>query len=105
MDEYLRFQNDLFRVFGPSQSIPGRCLMTRGVGQIADRQAVVDAVRLYPAQEFEENSEHDFGVVHVDGHKLFWKIDYYQDSDCDSGADSPAEKCYRVLTVMLAEEY
>lgn len=38
--------------------------------------------------------EHDFGKISTDWHEIFWKIDYLS-----------GDKEFRVLTVMLAEEY
>ena len=50
--------------------------------------------------------EHDFGVFEVDGHKLFFKIDYY-DPTITYHSDDPADPTitHRVITIMLAEEY
>jgi hypothetical protein len=50
--------------------------------------------------------EHDFGSFELEGEKLFWKIDYYNES-MDGGSEDPSDpqKTRRVLTVMLAEEY
>lgn len=50
--------------------------------------------------------EHDFGSFTLRGHKLFWKIDYY-DKACECGSEDPADPAQttRVLTIMLAEEY
>ncbi len=50
--------------------------------------------------------EHDFGLLEVDGRKLYFKIDYYG-LDLASASDDPADRrrTNRVLTIMLAEEY
>ena len=46
------------------------------------------------------NEEHDFGSFEADGHKIFFKIDYY-----DSPDPSDPAVTNRVITIMLAEEY
>lgn len=50
--------------------------------------------------------EHDFGAIEISGHRIFWKIDYY-DSDMRNASPDPADPSVttRVLTVMLASEY
>lgn len=48
--------------------------------------------------------EHDFGSFMAHGHKIFWKIDYY-DQGLRYWCDPLDPKCRRVVTVMLAEEY
>lgn len=50
--------------------------------------------------------EHDFGVIEVDGERIFWKIDCY-DSTLTAGSENPANEAatHRVLTVMTAGEY
>jgi len=49
---------------------------------------------------------HDFGCVTIYGHRVFWKIDYY-DRERKYGSDDPSDpsKTHRVLTIMLAREY
>lgn len=50
--------------------------------------------------------EHDFGALTVAGHRINWKIDYY-DRDLKYGSPDPADPraTTRVLTIMLASEY
>ena len=48
--------------------------------------------------------EHDFGSFEVKGHKVFWKIDYY-DQQLKYGTEPLDPDCRRVVTIMLAEEY
>ena len=47
---------------------------------------------------------HDFGSFEVRGHKVFWKIDYYN-QDLTEGRKPLDPDCRRVVTIMLAEEY
>ena len=50
--------------------------------------------------------EHDFGSFDVDGHTIFFKIDYL-DKALASHSPDPANSSVteRVITIMLAEEY
>jgi Protein of unknown function (DUF3768) len=50
--------------------------------------------------------EHDFGALDVDGHTIFFKIDYY-DLTLTRHSSDPADSTItqRVITIMLAEEY
>ena len=52
------------------------------------------------------HSEHDFGALTLAGHRVFWKIDYY-DLELRYGSDDPANAAVtrRVITIMLASEY
>jgi hypothetical protein len=52
------------------------------------------------------HSEHDFGAFEIDGHRLFFKIDYY-DLQLSAHSPDPADPSVtrRVITIMLAEEY
>ena len=51
--------------------------------------------------------EHDFGSFQLDGQTLFWKIEYFDKTDPDLGAEDPSEPATtaRVLTIMQADEY
>ncbi len=90
----------------------GTVMMTRGVMSL-EPEAIIDAwmkVRSFDAFTTDNDpyGEHDFGAVTLDtGERLFWKIDYYADTNCDAGSKDPADpaKSFRVLTIMLAEEY
>ena len=50
--------------------------------------------------------EHDFGMFDVEGHRLFFKIDYF-DKSLTYHSPDPADPSVteRVITLMLAEEY
>ena len=50
--------------------------------------------------------EHDCATLVVEGHKIIWKIDYY-DHSLQYASHDPADPTltHRVMTVMLAEEY
>ena len=109
--------NDEFRrqaglALSDGRRVPGRCVMTAGVAALG-RQAqaeILDRVRQF--SDFEPGNdpyrEHDFGAISTpDGEHIFWKIDYYADETMEFGADEPADpnRCFRVMTVMLAAEY
>jgi hypothetical protein len=50
--------------------------------------------------------EHDFGAFEADGHRVFFKIDYF-DKSLTYHSPDPADPSVteRVITIMLAEEY
>jgi hypothetical protein len=102
--------NDAFRrALGFTTAIPGRLVLTAGVAARGDSFVfrAVMAVRDHDAfnEDDDPYGEHDFGSTVVDGVKIFWKVDYFADADCEYGAEDPAAGCFRVLTVMLADEY
>lgn len=98
--------NDLFRKTGQG----GQCVITPGV-QHLDLEAVLEirhSVAHYNTftQDNDPHGEHDFGAMDYCGHKLFWKIDYY-DTSLTAGSSGPSDPSVttRVLTIMLASEY
>jgi len=104
--ERIRDLNDAFR----RSFSGGRVMTTAGVAAMTEalRAEVFERVRTFEAftPENDPYREHDMGRLEVAGHKLFWKIDYY-DAAMEFGSKDPADpsKTTRVLTVMLASEY
>lgn len=94
--------NDIFRK-SLGMTGAGRVVMTSGVDGLPDevKTKVLLAVRDFDS--FEEGDdpygEHDFGVIEFDGQKIYWKIDYYDES-FEFGGDAN-----RLLTILLASEY
>lgn len=82
-------------------------MLTAGITTLpeADQQAILQAVQQFRdfTPDNDPYSEHDFGMVEVQGRRIFFKIDYY-DPTLTIGSEDPAQT-RRVLTVMLAEEY
>lgn len=90
----------------------GMALMTHGVISLprATQSLIEAAVRNDQdfTQENDPYGEHDFGSFEIDGAgKIFWKIDYYSDRSCTYGSEDPADpdRSFRVITIMLAQEY
>lgn len=86
--------------------------MTQGVASLdGDTQLIILAkVRAFDTfpKDDDPYGEHDFGVVEVSTfgklYRVYWKIDYYADESMDTGTEDKI-KAYRVLTLMLADEY
>ncbi|MEO0909932.1 MAG: DUF3768 domain-containing protein [Pseudomonadota bacterium] len=88
----------------------GRVVYTQGVKALSeiDRVKVFDAVRAFSAfkKGDDPHGERDFGWFEFGTERIYWKIDYYEDDQMEAGAENPLDpKTYRVLTIMLAEEY
>ena len=102
----IRELNDVFR----TTWLTGTVYLTSGVQSLEDatQSRVVEAVQGFDTftSDNDPHGEHDFGAVTVDGHNVFWKIDYY-DLTMQYGSDDPANPAItkRALTVMLASEY
>lgn len=86
----------------------GRIMITSGVTALGTAANLAALASIATFDAFNEDNdpygEHDFGSLEVHGQRLFWKIDYYDNSLTAAG--DPADlNCTHVLTVMLAEEY
>lgn len=114
----MQLRNDIFRkaVLSRPQK-HGKVCFTQGVNGLPTDvlQQVIKAIKTqsdFPVGN-DPHKEHDFGVVEIEGQpKVYWKIDYFQDSRCDMPDDeewgedaSDFLTAYRLMTVMLAEEY
>ncbi|SDL26423.1 DUF3768 domain-containing protein [Aliiruegeria lutimaris] len=103
----IRDLNDRFRRKGAGH---GSVVITQGVQ--AKGAAFIDkaitAVRGFDGfnEANDPWAEHDFGVVEVEGDRVFWKIDPY-DLSLTMLSQNPANEgvTHRVLTIMLASEY
>ena len=83
------------------------CTVTRGIIAMGDdAKEVFVKVRDFTAfnEDNDPYGEHDFGLVQVAGNKVFWKIDYYDES-LGYWRDPLSPDCHRVLTIMRADEY
>ena len=104
--ELIRHFNDELRR-NPTR---GGAFMTRGVAALGPDVAerIFDALMLYDdfCQDSDPYGEHDFGSIKIEGHAIFFKIDYYS-NDMIHGSPDPSDPSVtkRVLTIMLAEEY
>lgn len=90
--------------------IGGRIMVTNGV--VTEGEAFLTTALLMIAafNDFSDANdpygEHDFGAVTVGQQRLFWKIDYYDQSLTNAAVDPSSDTgCVRVLTIMKAEEY
>jgi hypothetical protein len=98
--------NDAFR----ATFLGGTIYVTPGLHLLGDEfvKAALLAVRVFATFDNDNDpyGEHDFGSLTIEGHKLFWKIDYF-DPSLIFGSENPADTkvTRRVLTVMLAEEF
>ena len=90
----------------------GLIVFTRGIIDLPGptQDEICSYVRAFDAFTEDNNPhrERDFGSLEIDGvGNIFWKIDYYDSPKCEWGSEDPAdpEQTFRVLTIMLAEEY
>ena len=88
----------------------GGAFMTLGVAALgADfAERIFDAVMLYDnfCKDSDPHGEGDFGSIKIEGHTIFFKIDYCS-LDMTQGSPDPSDPSVtkRILTIMLAEEY
>lgn len=110
-DETIARQNDRFRqTFGADFTIPGRVVVTAGVEAKGGALLQKLMVAVVGFDDFSEDNDpyglRDFGIVTIDGIKVYWKLDLY-DPSYEWGAEDPANpaRTRRVLTLLLPEEY
>ena len=110
--EMIASLNDRFRSSPIPAGVPGMKVITHGVATLGDVACTEIWQAVQAFSDFTEDNdpygEHDFGAFdHKDAGKVFWKIDTFSDEKCQWGAEHPDDptRSFRVLTVMLAEEY
>lgn len=88
----------------------GKVVFTQGFNTLPDvkKIAFLRAIKSYDNFNVDNDpyGEHDYGMVHIEGRNVIWKIDYY-DKSMKYVSPDPADphKTRRVLTIMLGEEY
>jgi Protein of unknown function (DUF3768) len=88
----------------------GIAVMTPGVAALGAEavQRIVKTIAVFDdfCHANDPHEEHDFGSFEADGHMIFFKIDYYDETLTYHSPD-PADPSVtqRVITIMLAEEY
>jgi hypothetical protein len=104
--ERIRALNDQLRQL----RIGGTIVVTDGVASLGTEAVERIFHGIAAFDDFEEGNDpygiRDFGALDAEGQRLFFKIDYY-DQSLSYGSPDPADAAVtrRVLTVMLAEEY
>src|SRR4051794_17907270 len=104
--ELIRHYNDELR----RNLTGGGAFMTLGVAafgpDLAER--IFDAITHYDnfSRDSDPHGEGDFGSIKIDGHTIFFKVDYFS-QDMTQGSPDPSDPSVtkRILTIMMAEEY
>jgi hypothetical protein len=85
----------------------GMAMMTPGIAALGTEavERIVKTIMVFDdfCHANDPHQEHDFGAFEVDGNKLFFKIDLYEEPDVKCQNGEPVVT--RVLTIMLASEY
>ena len=88
----------------------GTAVITLGVAALGSAavERIVKTIAVFDdfCHANDPHEEHDFGAFDTDGHRVFFKIDYFDESLSYHSPD-PADPAVtkRVITIMLAEEY
>ena len=105
-DQRIRDLNDAFR----RSFSGGKILITPGVQGLATDIAsrVLQAIQNFDGfcEDNDPYGTHEFGGVEVDGQKVWFKIDAY-DQNLEYGSPDPSDPSVttRVMTILLPEEY
>jgi hypothetical protein len=88
----------------------GVAVMTPGVAALGQEAVdrIVKTVAVFDdfCHANDPHEEHDFGAFDADGTRIFFKIDYYDETLTVHSPDpSDPNVTKRVITIMLAEEY
>lgn len=102
----IRLENDQLR----QDFSKGQVVMTRAVANLGEETVsrIFKAVAQFV--DFNDSNdpwhEHDAAGLELDGHKLFWKIDYFSvDLEMHSPDPSDPSVTKRILTVGLASDW
>jgi hypothetical protein len=88
----------------------GIAVMTPGVAALGAEavERIVKTIAVFDdfCHANDPHEEHDFGSFEADGHMIYFKIDYF-DQSMSMHSPDPADPSVtkRVITIMLAEEY
>jgi hypothetical protein len=88
----------------------GLAVMTPGIAALGPQavERIVKTIAVFDdfCHANDPHEEHDFGAFDADGHRIFFKIDYYDKAfTCLSPDPADPAVTQRVITIMLAEEY
>ena len=90
--------------------IGGMAVITPGVAALGQEAVarIIKTIEVYDdfCHANDPHEEHDFGAFDADGQRIFFKIDYYDQTLAVHSPDpSDPDVTQRVITIMLAEEY
>jgi Protein of unknown function (DUF3768) len=88
----------------------GMAVITPGVAALGPEavERIVKTIAVFDdfCHANDPHEEHDFGAFDADGYRIFFKIDYF-DQSMSMHSPDPADPSVtqRVITIMLAQEY
>jgi hypothetical protein len=90
--------------------VGGMAIMTPGIAALGQEVVarIIKTIEVYDdfCHANDPHEEHDFGAFDAEGKRVFFKIDYYDESLTVHSPDpSDPNVTKRVITIMLAEEY
>ena len=88
----------------------GMAVMTPGIAALGQETVsrIIKTIEVYDdfCHANDPHEEHDFGAFDADGKRVFFKVDYYDETLTVHSPDpSDPNVTKRVITIMLAEEY